>query len=225
MTVYLLPEEPFFPSLEEAEPDGLVAIGGDLSTERLLQAYASGIFPWFMEEGEIFWYSPDPRLVLFPDRFRLSGSLARIIRSNRFTIRFDSAFSEVILNCSEAPRPSQEGTWISHEFIEAYTRLHKMGFAHSVEVYAGHKLAGGLYGISLGAAFFGESMFSKVNNASKAAFHALAERCSEFGFGFIDCQVDSEHLRKMGASLVTRQDYLLMLKESMKSVTIKGPWR
>jgi leucyl/phenylalanyl-tRNA---protein transferase len=225
MTVYLLPEEPFFPPVDEAEPDGLIAIGGDLSVNRLLQAYSSGIFPWFREDEDIFWYSPDPRMVLFPDQFKATDSLKRVIRGNRFKVRFDTVFDQVIRGCAAAPRPGQDGTWISEEFVNAYIELHKCGFAHSVEVFYHDKLAGGLYGVSLGAAFFGESMFFTMNNASKVAFHALVERCKVNKFKFIDCQVETTHLLRFGASLIERKDYLLILEATLKEKTIKGPWK
>ena len=225
MTVYLLPEEPFFPPVDEADPDGLIAVGGDLSMERLLQAYAHGIFPWFTQEEDVFWYSPDPRMVMFPEDFKISDSLNRIIRGKKFSIRFDTAFQQVIRACAEAPRPGQDGTWISPDFIEAYTALHKKGFAHSVEVFQGKVLAGGLYGVSIGSAFFGESMFFTVNNASKVAFHALVERCRQFGFKFIDCQVETPHLLRLGASLLKREKYMELLSSSLGGKTNTGPWR
>jgi leucyl/phenylalanyl-tRNA--protein transferase len=224
MSIYLLPREPIFPPAVEAEPDGLLAIGGDLSVERLLQAYANGIFPWFMDDEDVFWYSPDPRMVMFPEKFKISGSLNRLIRNNHFNVTFDMAFGQVIRGCSIIPRPGQDGTWISGEFIEAYLELHKLGFAHSVEVFYRDDLVGGLYGVSLGAAFFGESMFSKVSNASKVAFHALVTRCSQYGFRFIDCQTETAHLLRLGATLIDRTDYLVRLEEALKERTVKGPW-
>ena len=225
MTVYLLPEEPVFPPVDEAEPDGLVAIGGDLSAHRLLLAYAQGIFPWFKEEGKVYWYSPDPRMVMFPDRFRIPDSLKRIIRGNRFNIKFDTVFDQVIQGCAAAPRPGQDSTWISQDFIDAYIALHDLGFAHSVEVFYREELVGGLYGVSLGAAFFGESMFFTMNNASKVAFHALVERCRQYKFHFIDCQVETAHLLGLGASLTDRKEYLRILEKSLERKTIKGPWK
>jgi leucyl/phenylalanyl-tRNA---protein transferase len=224
MTVYLLPEEPYFPPAGEAEADGLIAIGGDLSAERLLQAYANGIFPWFRDEDEVYWYSPDPRMVLFPGQLRISDSLKRTIRSKRFTVTFDRAFEQVIRGCAAAPRPGQDGTWISEDFIEAYITLHSLGFAHSVEVFFEDELVGGLYGISLGAGFFGESMFSAMNNASKVAFHALSERCRVNNFRFIDCQVESAHLLGLGATLIDRNKYLLLLEEALQEKSIVGSW-
>ncbi|HNY03989.1 MAG TPA: leucyl/phenylalanyl-tRNA--protein transferase, partial [Bacteroidales bacterium] len=189
MTVYLLPDEPVFPLVAEAEPDGLVAIGGDLSAERLIQAYAHGIFPWFSDDGDVFWYSPDPRMVLFPADLNVSHSLRRVLRSGRYWVSFDTVFEQVIRACAEVQRPDHDGTWISEDFIEAYTRLHVEGFAHSVEVFDGDRLVGGLYGVSLGAAFFGESMFYRESNASKVALATLAEWCRRNSLQFIDCQV------------------------------------
>jgi leucyl/phenylalanyl-tRNA--protein transferase len=224
MAVYYLPEEPFFPPVDEAEPNGLVAIGGDLSVERLLQAYSSGIFPWFMEEDTVFWFSPDPRMILFPDQVKTSDSLMRIIRSNRFKVTFDTLFDQVIRRCASATRPGQDGTWISQEFIDAYNALHQKGYAHSVEVFYQDELIGGLYGVSLGAAFFGESMFYSAGNASKVAFHALVERCRQLGFSFIDCQMETDHLLSLGATLVERKKFLLLLEDSLKKETILGNW-
>jgi leucyl/phenylalanyl-tRNA--protein transferase len=224
MAVYLLPYEPVFPPVDEAEADGLVAIGGDLSEERLIQAYAHGIFPWFSEDKDVYWYSPDPRMVLFPDRFIIADSLRRTIRSDKFTVRFDTVFDQVIKGCAAAPRPGQEGTWISEDFIVAYIALHAQGFAHSVEVFYKDELVGGLYGVSLGAAFFGESMFFLMNNTSKVAFHALVEHCRQNGFRFIDCQVETSHLLGLGASLIARKDYLTLLQESLQMPTFKGLW-
>lgn len=225
MTVYLLPDEPFFPPADEAEPDGLIAIGGDLSVERLLQAYAHGIFPWFSDEDDIYWFSPDPRMVLFPDKFRISDSLIRIIKRQQYTIRFDTVFSQVIRACSIAPRPGQDGTWITGDFIDAYTELHVQGFAHSVEVFYEDTLVGGLYGLSLGAAFFGESMFFTMSNASKVALHALVERCRQCGLTFIDCQMETTHLLGLGATLLDRKNYLLLLEEALTRKTLKGLWK
>ena len=225
MTVYLLPEEPLFPPVEEAEPDGLVAIGGDFSVERLIQAYAQGIFPWFMDENDIFWYSPDPRMMLRPDDFRITVSLGRLIKSGKFEIRIDTKFEEVIRECSSVDRADQDGTWINQSFIDGYTELHHVGLAHSFEAYLNNELVGGLYGVSLGAAFFGESMFYKINNASKVAFAGLVDFCKQHDFLFIDCQVETSHLFRLGANPVRREDYLNLLKDAMVSPTIKGHWK
>ena len=222
--VYLLPEEPFFPHASDAEPDGLIAIGGDLSPERLINAYAQGIFPWFCEDEEIYWFSPDPRMVFFPGKFRISGSLERTLRSNRFETRFDTCFRDVIEACAKVPRVDQEGTWITSDFIEAYCTLHEAGLAHSVESFLDGKLAGGLYGISLGSAFFGESMFFHIRDASKVAFYHLSEQAKAWNFAFIDCQVETSHLLKLGAELIPREEYLEKLKTALTSPTRKGRW-
>jgi leucyl/phenylalanyl-tRNA--protein transferase len=224
MTVYLLPVEPIFPPVDHAEPDGLIAIGGDFSADRLLKAYTSGIFPWFNEQEDIYWYSPDPRMVMFPGEFKPTQSLQRLIKSRRFTVRFDTAFGEVIRGCAEAQRAGQDGTWISRDFIEAYTALYNLGYAHSVEVYDEDQLAGGLYGISLGAAFFGESMFYRKSNASKIAFHALVDHCLKHKFHFIDCQTETSHLLKLGATPLGRKQYMMLLKKALKRKTIPGKW-
>ncbi|MCK9203935.1 MAG: leucyl/phenylalanyl-tRNA--protein transferase [Bacteroidales bacterium] len=216
MSVYLLPEEPVFPPACEAESDGLIAIGGDLSVNRLLAAYSNGIFPWFIDDDDIFWFSPDPRMVLFPENFKVSESLRRIIQAKKIEVRFDTAFNQVIEACSKVPRPGQDGTWISPEFITAYKELHIRGYAHSVEAFSNGKLAGGLYGLILGHAFFGESMFFSVSNASKVAMYHLAKWSLASGIRFIDCQVESEHLSKLGASLISRQEYLSLLEDSLR---------
>ena len=225
MAVYLLPEEPIFPPAGEAEADGLIAIGGDLSAPRLLQDYAKGIFPWFVEYDEFYWYSPDPRLLLFPGEYKVPGSLRRIVKQESFEVKFDTDFDRVIRACAAAGRPEQDGTWISSEFIDGYTELYRLGYAHSVESYFEGELAGGLYGVSIGHAFFGESMFFTRSNASKVAFYMLVERIRKSGFLFIDCQVATPHMISLGARPVPRKDYLAMLGEAIKMPTMKGPWR
>lgn len=224
MSVYLLPEEPHFPPATESEPDGLIAIGGDLSAIRLVNAYALGIFPWFQEEDEIYWFSPDPRLVMLPEHFKKSASLTRVINNRRFEIRFDTCFKEVIEACSAVPRPGQDGTWITPNFIEAYCNLHEAGLAHSVEVFQDSSLVGGLYGVSLGAAFFGESMFSKARDASKVALYYLSQQLKEWNFLFIDCQVESPHLLTLGADLISREEYLKKLETAMTFPSRRGRW-
>ncbi len=224
MPVYLLPDEPVFPPPSEAEPDGLLAIGGDLSAARLLKAYADGIFPWFRDEEDIFWFSPDPRMVLFPGEMKVSESLKRLIRSRKFEIRADSSFQQVIEACAEAPRDGQEGTWIDGDFIEAYVRLHKLGFAHSFETFLNGELAGGLYGVSIGRAFFGESMFHKINDASKVAFYYMVEKIKTWQFHFIDCQVETDLLKHFGARQVPRTEYLERLASAAEYPTHEGPW-
>lgn len=215
MPVYLLPEEPIFPPASEAEPDGLVAVGGDFSPERLLNAYMSGIFPWFEEDGDIYWFSPDPRMVLIPGDLRVSPSLERILKKGRFEIRFDHDFRGVMKACAESNRKDETGTWISDRFIEGYTRLHELGFAHSAEAWFDGELAGGLYGVAIGSVFFGESMFYRQPDASKAAFVMLVRRLSERGYRLIDCQTESEHMRRFGARPVSRDAFLKLIQEAV----------
>ena len=207
MLTYIQPfdEIDSFPPLDKAEiyPNGLLALGGDLSAPRLLHAYERGIFPWFSENEMIQWWSPDPRMVLFPDEFHLSRSLKKSIRKKAFEYSIDQAFDAVIDACSQ-PRINQPGTWITSEMKQAYTTLHAMGKSHSLEIWKDGKLAGGLYGVAIGRIFFGESMFSSVTDASKAAFFALSRVLAELGFHLIDCQVYSEHLETMGAREINR---------------------
>jgi len=224
MTVYLLIDEPVFPSPSEAEPDGLIAVGGDLSPLRLLNAYADGIFPWFRDEEDVFWFSPDPRMVLFPSELKVSSSLSRVIRSGKFEVRCDTVFPEVIEACASAFRPGQEGTWIDKEFTDAYTELHQLGYAHSFETYLDGKLCGGLYGVSIGRAFFGESMFHKTSEASKVAFYVMVEKIKTWQFDFVDCQVETDLVKKLGAKPVPRDDYLELLKKAISHPTLKGKW-
>jgi len=208
MLTYIQPfdEIDSFPPLEKAEsfPNGLLAIGGDLSAQRLLHAYQRGIFPWFSENEMIQWWSPDPRMVLYPREFHTSRSLKKSIRKNDFEYSVDQVFEDVIQACSE-PRDSQQGTWITSEMKQAYTDLHQSGKAHSVEIWKDNQLAGGLYGIAIGQVFFGESMFSRVTDASKAAFLILTRILSENGFQLIDCQVYSQHLESLGAREIDRR--------------------
>ena len=211
MPVYGLTEELIFPPPELAEPDGLLAVGGDLSVERLRLAYSMGIFPWYTSDSPILWWSTDPRLVLFPDELRVSRSLRQTMRRDIYTITFDSDFRGVISACARAERPGQEGTWITPEMKEAYIALHAQGAAHSVEAWQGGRLAGGLYGVSLGRVFFGESMFALEPDASKAAFVRLVESLGQWGYALIDCQQSTEHLRRFGAREIARRDFLAIL--------------
>lgn len=225
MPVYQLPEEPYFPDPMEAEPDGLIAIGGDLSPERLLNAYASGIFPWFREEEEIFWFSPDPRMVMFPPELKISESLYRVIRSKKFLLTADEDFPGVMRACADAQRPGQDGTWIDDGFIEGYTKLHELGFAHSFEAWQDGELVGGLYGVSVGRAFFGESMFHKQRDASKVAFCAMVEKIKTWQFDVVDCQVETELLSRLGARPIPRSEYLSCLEKAMAQPTLRGRWK
>ena len=213
-----------FPDPRYSSKDGLVAFGGDLDPNRVLNAYKMGIFPWYSEGDPILWWSPDPRFVLYPMELKISKSLKKILKKDIFKIKIDTNFSEVIENCSKIKRKNQEGTWILPEIIEVFTKLHKMGFAHSVEVYKEGELVGGLYGVSLGAAFFGESMFSKVSDASKVALVKLVEMLKKFGFDFIDCQIPSEHLKKMGAVEISRDKFLDELQIALQKPSKIGHW-
>jgi leucyl/phenylalanyl-tRNA---protein transferase len=225
MTVYRLPRENVFPPPEQADEDGLLAVGGDLSPERLLLAYASGVFPWPHRGLPMLWFSPDPRMVLFPQELKLSRSLRQSLRRGRYVIRLDTEFDAVVRGCRDAPRPGQQDTWITHPMRVAYGRLHELGFAHSVESWHGNELVGGLYGVSLGAAFFGESMFARETDASKLAFAVLVMQLESWGFHFVDAQVHTAHLQRFGARLIPRAEYLQRLQEALKAPTRKGPWR
>ena len=197
-----------FPPVEEANPWGALAVGGDLSPERLLLAYRSGIFPWYDENQPIVWYAPDPRFVLYPDRLRVARRMRPVLKQQPFEITYDTQFSEVIRHCQQVKRPNQSGTWITEAVRVAYIRLHQLGHAHSVEVWQDSKLVGGVYGIALGSLFFGESMFSLVNNASKVGFITLVHRLRARGFTLIDCQVATPHLARWGAEPIPRTEFL-----------------
>jgi leucyl/phenylalanyl-tRNA--protein transferase len=222
--IYRLSRAAVFPDPALAEPDGLLAVGGDLSPERLLTAYAEGIFPWFNEDGPILWWSPDPRLVLDPAALHVPRSLERTLRRGRYRVTADAAFDRVIARCAGAARPGQDGTWITAEMAEAYGRLHRLGFAHSFEAWEGAALAGGLYGVSLGAAFFGESMFADRPDASKVAFVRAVRWLCEVGVGLVDCQVRTDHLVRFGARDVPRADFLRQLAAALERPTIRGQW-
>ena len=224
MPVYLLSEAPMFPHPGLASREGLLAVGGDLSLERLLSAYGQGIFPWFSDGEPILWWSPDPRLVLFPYEFKISRSLKKAINQSRFDITIDGAFRRVITECAETRVAQKEPTWIVGDMIEAYCRLHESGFAHSVEAWQDGVLVGGLYGVSLGRCFFGESMFTTVNNASKVAFARLVDFLKTHEFHMIDCQVTTQHLISMGAREIPRDRFLTLLQASLKEPDMKGTW-
>ncbi len=201
-----------FPDVELAlcEPDGLLAVGGDLSPERLTEAYRNGIFPWYNESEPILWWSPDPRMVLFPERLHVARSLRKLLHKGRYTITFDRDFASVIEQCAAL---REGGTWITRDMRQAYCRLHQLGLAHSVECWRDRKLVGGLYGVALGRVFFGESMFSLETNASKVALVRLVERLREYGYRMMDCQVHSGHLQSLGAQDIPRVEFLRMLKQ------------
>lgn len=213
-----------FPHPGLASREGLLAVGGDLSLERLLSAYGQGIFPWFSDGEPILWWSPDPRLVLFPHEFKISRSLKKAIKQSRFDITIDGAFRRVITECAETRVARKEPTWIVGDMIEAYCRLHESGFAHSVEAWQDGVLVGGLYGVSLGRCFFGESMFTTVNNASKVAFARLVDFLKTHAFHMIDCQVTTQHLISMGAREIPRDRFLMLLQASLKEPDMKGKW-
>ena len=200
----------WFPDPALADDDGLLAVGGDLSVERLLLAYSHGIFPWFSDDTPILWYSPHDRFVLFPEKVRISGSMRQVINRRQFKVTSDQNFEEVISACSEINREGQPGTWITADMKRAYIRLHEMGFAHSLEVWEKGNLVGGLYGVTINRVFCGESMFSKVSNASKMALITL---CRHGNFRMIDCQMHTPHLESMGAEYITREKYLEILLE------------
>ena len=207
-----LGKELVFPDVELASPEGIVAVGGDLSPERLLLAYQSGIFPWYNEGEPIIWYSPDPRMVLFPNKLKISKSMHQIFRKDVFQITFNQNFKEVISQCKITNRKDQEGTWITDEMQKAYLELHKLGIAKSVEVWQNDELIGGLYGIELGTVFCGESMFSKVSNASKVAFIHLTQKLKKENYKLIDCQVYTDHLASLGAEEIPRKKFIKILE-------------
>ena len=212
MQLYVLNDDIYFPPAETSLPDGLLAIGGDLSIDRLLLAYRSGIFPWYDEDIPL-WWSPDPRFVLYPNELKISKSMRQVIRKQSFRFTTDRAFTDVIKNCRAATRKGQDGTWINEDIISAYCRLHELGYAHSAEAWVNDELVGGLYGIRIGNAFFGESMFSKVSNASKFAFINYVQHLCEDGVELIDCQVYTEHLESLGARMIPRTLFLQKLSE------------
>jgi len=224
--MYILPDKKYFelPDPETADHDGLVAIGGNLLPKNLLHAYSKGIFPWYSENSPILWWSPDPRLVLLPENLKVSKSMKQILRNSNYHIKFDSQFQEVIVACSKMPRKEQQGTWITNEMIEAYTKLFKAGHAHSVEVEIDGELAGGLYGVVIGKAFFGESMFYKKSNASKIALYFLVEKLIKKEFHLIDAQVETDHLISLGAMPIPRKIFLSLLKKAVKITDNAGNW-
>ena len=210
MIIQLSKDKIWFPSPELADADGLLAIGGDLSARRLLLAYRNGIFPWFSEGDPILWYAPQERFVLFPENLKVSSSMLKILRSGTFRITYDHAFTRVINACANSIRKDQEGTWITDTMKSAYIQLHNLGYAHSVEVWQNDHLVGGLYGVQINHVFCGESMFSNISNASKAALIAL---CKDKNFKLIDCQVYTSHMESMGADFISLEEYLVFLND------------
>ncbi|CUQ66381.1 leucyl/phenylalanyl-tRNA--protein transferase [Candidatus Nitrospira inopinata] len=214
-----------FPPVEWASPDGLLAVGGDLRPERLLEAYRHGIFPWYNEGQPILWWSPDPRAVLFPSKLHVPRRLDRTLRGGRFSITFDTQFRAVMEGCA-GPRPQYPdgGTWITPEMIEAYTKLHELGYAHSAEAWREGTLVGGIYGVAIGGAFFAESMFASVDDASKAALVTLVQRLQAWDFRLIDCQQYSPHVRRFGAEEIPRRDFIVLLSEAVRRPDRRGRW-
>ncbi len=225
MPIFRLVDEPVFPPPDYADPSGLLAVGGDLSNERLLEAYRVGIFPWYSDDQPILWWSPDPRLILDLKDFKISRSLSKTLKKGVFQVTFDHSFEEVIQACAAVPREAQNGTWITPEMQEAYINLHGLGYAHSVETWFGGKLAGGLYGVSLGKCFFGESMFHLKTDASKVALATLVEKLKSWDFHFIDSQMTTEHMVRLGAKELPRRIFLKRLQSALRHPTRRGRWR
>jgi len=223
MPVFRLTRELIFPPVHLASATGLLAVGGNLSAGRLLEAYRQGIFPWYSEEEPILWWTPDPRFVLFPEELRVSRSMRQFLKKKGIRVTYDRQFPAVIAACQK-PRSEREATWITPAMQEAYIRLHELGFAHSVEVWLDDAFVGGLYGVSLGRCFFGESMFSSVSNASKAALIDLVRRLRALDFSLIDCQVYTAHLENLGARYIPRREFTALLKQAMKKDTLQGNW-
>jgi leucyl/phenylalanyl-tRNA--protein transferase len=223
--VYQLDERHAFPPADVAEADGLLAIGGDLDPRRLVLAYSQGIFPWPHGDMPLLWFSPDPRMVLPRGELRISRSLRASMRRGGFEVRLDTAFRQVVRACANAPRPGQDGTWITDDIVAAYGQLHDLGLAHSAEAWKDGQLVGGLYGVSLGAAFFGESMFTRVTDASKVAYATFVQQLEAWGFHFVDCQVHTDHLQRLGARTWPRARYLDALSDALAEPTRQGPWQ
>ena len=222
--MYWLQEELFFPHPSLSNEDGLLAVGGDLSPSRILLAYKNGIFPWF-NPGELFlWWSPNPRFVLFPEDLKVSKSMRPYFNQNKFEVKYNTCFADVISNCSQSKRKGQDGTWITNEMIDAYVTLHEMGWAHSVEVFEDDELVGGLYGIAMGKVFFGESMFTKVSNASKFGFISLVKELSSRGYKLIDCQQETPHLGSLGASSIPRAAFLKLMNKNNELTHAPEDW-
>jgi leucyl/phenylalanyl-tRNA--protein transferase len=222
VTIFRLTDEIIFPDVELSESDGLLAIGGDLSAERILKAYCLGIFPWYNDDSPILWWSPDPRLILFPEQLKVSRSLRQLIKKNKFKITIDTAFEQVIRNCAISSGRDLEGTWITSQMAQAYIELFRLGHAHSVESWFNGRLVGGLYGVSIGAVFFGESMFFYESGASKAAFVYLVERLLTWGFKIIDCQVATDYLIDFAAKEIPRREFIALLDSALNDGELFG---
>jgi len=221
---FLGPDPTKFPPVEETDEDGILAVGGDLTTERLVQAYKRGVFPWYSEGLPILWHCPDPRFVLVPGQLHVPKSLRKVMKRGDFSIRLDTDFEGVIDGCAKTKRPGQRGTWITRDMRKAYLKLHAMGVAHSCEAWQGEEMVGGLYGVSLGAAFFGESMFATVDDASKVAFTTLVEWMIGWGIQLVDCQQETAHLARFGATPWPRERFVKELERLMMFSTRVGPW-
>ncbi|MEL6345598.1 MAG: leucyl/phenylalanyl-tRNA--protein transferase [Myxococcota bacterium] len=224
MPVFRIPDEHIFPRPSFAEPDGLLGVGGDLHPGRLLLAYANGIFPWYNENQPILWFSPDPRFVLHPQKLHVGRSLKKRIRRGDYEIRLDSAFADVIAACKETQRPGQRGTWITEDMAAAYNQLHELGYAHSAEAWKDGELVGGLYGVSLGGLFSGESMFARASDASKVAFVWLVRQLQVWGVDLIDAQVYTDHLSRFGAEEMPREAYMAQLRHLIHQPGRQGRW-
>ncbi|MCI5130738.1 MAG: leucyl/phenylalanyl-tRNA--protein transferase [Candidatus Electrothrix sp. EH2] len=225
MPIFRLPKEIIFPDSQLAEPDGLLAVGGDLVPARILAAYQQGIFPWYSEGEPILWWSPAPRLVLFPENFHLPKRLARTIRKNIFDVRADTAFADVINSCASVRQNAGEGTWITGEMRNAYISLHELGFAHSLESWYEGELVGGLYGVCLDRIFFGESMFSRKNDASKVALAALMHNAEHLNIRAVDCQMTTAHLLRFGSREISREQFDELLEQFIQQIAPQKPWR
>jgi leucyl/phenylalanyl-tRNA--protein transferase len=224
MPVFRIPDDLIFPDPELAAEDGLLGVGGDPKPERLLLAYRNGIFPWFSRGEPIMWWSPEPRCVLYPENLKVSTSLRQALRKGGYEVRFDTCFTDVIRHCSATKRKGQRGTWITKEMVEAYIRLHELGYAHSTEVFIGGELAGGLYGVAIGMTYSGESMFHLRPEASKIALYHLVQRLKDWKFPLIDCQVTNPHLLSLGAEEMPRKEFLTLLKKNRKKKGHPGKW-
>lgn len=224
MPIYQLDDEIWFPHPDLAHDEGILAVGGDLSPERLLTAYYNGIFPWYSNDEPIIWWSPDPRMVLWPSELKVSKSMRKVIRDNTFTITTDTAFAEVIQACADQPRHDQDGTWITNDMQQAYIDLHELGYVHSVEVWQNNELVGGLYGVMVGSIFCGESMFARVSNASKYGFILLVQALQNAGCTMVDCQTHTDHLESLGAAEIPRADFLNHLEQHNQQQILPGKW-
>jgi leucyl/phenylalanyl-tRNA--protein transferase len=222
---YLTPDRAWFPPVEEADEDGILAVGGDLSVERLVNAYAKGVFPWYSEGLPILWHCPNPRFVLEPNKLHVPKSLKKTLTKGGYEVRLDTAFEDVIDGCARTRRPGQRGTWITRDMRKAYVRLHEAGIAHSAEAWRDGQLLGGLYGVSLGAVFYGESMFARADDASKVAFVTLVQWLTGWGVELIDCQQETQHLARFGAEPWPRQKFVKEVERLVKAPGKKGPWR